>query len=256
MDNLFSTVNILGTKSELAHQLITFICYVLSVKILTWQVHIFIPKTINDYGFEYFGFSKPYYPSLSLKLLQSLVACILLYWYASIYKLDPLTLPFLALVISSSIGILTLDVKFRLIPDRFQFLGLIGAVGIAANKLLPFSKTLPSDLYETLLALGLPAALYLSSFLYEKVRNRVGMGFGDIKLLLWLAILFGMQLYPIFIVTVALALLSKLPRILITLINRNSSLKQTVQDPFAFAPHIISACLIWSIVRPVIFYSA
>ncbi len=89
----------------------------------------------------------------------------------------------------------------RILPDEFTLGGsvvglilafVVGVPGIAGEFLLSNRGWRIESLFNSILG-GLLAALpiWLLGFLYEKVRKREGLGFGDVKLLLLLGVFLG-----------------------------------------------------------------
>ncbi len=92
------------------------------------------------------------------------------------------------------IGLMFSDLEQRILPDEFTYGG--AAIGIVLALVTPMEPGLayvfigpPGDgrwpsLAESLLgAFGATGILWLVGFLYEKVRRRSGLGFGDVKMI-------------------------------------------------------------------------
>lgn len=89
-----------------------------------------------------------------------------------------------------------IDLDHMILPDKFTLPGIvIGLLGAALN---PEREFLPA-FYGVLLGGGF---LWAIAYLYAVIRNREGMGGGDIKLLAWIGAVLGWQSVP-FVILVA-----------------------------------------------------
>ena len=99
------------------------------------------------------------------------------------------------------------DLEERILPDEFTLGGtLVGLVfaafvpvpGVMASVLLSLIGVNPPDsvrsVLEAALGAGVPALLlWGGAWLYEKVRHREGLGFGDVKLIAMVGAFLGLQ---------------------------------------------------------------
>ena len=85
-------------------------------------------------------------------------------------------------------GTATLDLRFKVIPNRFQMAGLLGAIMWVSPELATSPVPILIDRGTAVL---LPIFLRLSTFVYELVRRRPGLGYGDIKMFGWISVAFG-----------------------------------------------------------------
>src|SRR5262245_37125269 len=89
-----------------------------------------VPSVVSLYGCKYFGWPGPARPRPLFRLLA--VTATLLIGRTFALGLAPMQAPFLALILVALAGVIAADARFQVIPDRFQWLGLIGAVGFVA----------------------------------------------------------------------------------------------------------------------------
>jgi prepilin signal peptidase PulO-like enzyme (type II secretory pathway) len=223
----------------------------LAFLILAVGVSRFIPRLINRYGFEYFGYTRPYEASFFGSWLVVAVLSTLL--KVAGLPLDAWSLPPLALMLMSLYGVWALDSRFQVIPDRLQVAGAIGAAGLLATTYAMTGRTWPAvapALTAHLAAgLALPLVLLASNWLYEKLRHREAMGLGDIKLLAWLGLALGPSVYVVF--GYALALASAVS--VVMLVGR----QRRLGSAFAFGPYIAAGYVVtcitpyWDRIAPV-----
>jgi leader peptidase (prepilin peptidase)/N-methyltransferase len=105
------------------------------------------------------------------------------------------------------IGLIFSDLETRLLPDEFtlggMYLGFVfslvvllpdtvaGLVAAIAG-IAPPSRVL--SLGESLLGAGLPSgALWLMGWLFEKIRQKEGLGFGDVKMIAMMGAFLGLR---------------------------------------------------------------
>jgi leader peptidase (prepilin peptidase) / N-methyltransferase len=105
------------------------------------------------------------------------------------------------------VGLLFADLEERILPDEFTLGGTV--LGLALSLVVPVQDItahaifwlLSIDANKRMLSFGeslfgalLPSFfLWLGGYLYEKVRKREGMGFGDIKMMLMIGAFLGMK---------------------------------------------------------------
>jgi leader peptidase (prepilin peptidase)/N-methyltransferase len=108
---------------------------------------------------------------------------------------------------ASCVALLFTDLEALILPDEFTLGGL--AVGFALSLLVPVSDGIAeallwiwglevgpraSSLAEAVLGATLPSSLlWTAGWVYEKVRHREGLGFGDVKFLAMIGAFFGLQ---------------------------------------------------------------
>jgi leader peptidase (prepilin peptidase)/N-methyltransferase len=125
-----------------------------------------------------------------------------------------------------------IDLDHMILPDKFTLSGIvIGLVGAAFNPEREFLDAL----FGVLAGGGF---LWAVAYLYYAVRNREGMGGGDIKLLAWIGALLGWKAIPIVI------LLSSLGGsfVGITLALRT---KDGMKRAIPFGPYLVGAAIIY-----------
>lgn len=87
-----------------------------------------------------------------------------------------------------------IDIKYYIIPDVITYPGMIIAtlIAIANHYLHIFGEPVVSDIYLAFwgLILGGGFLLFISE-VYFRLRNKIGLGFGDVKLMAFMGILFG-----------------------------------------------------------------
>jgi len=118
-----------------------------------------------------------------------------------------LSLPALKYAIFSAILITLIasDLEERILPDEFTLGGTLLGLVLAAfvpldaefiSLLIPFSlgprgHSLAESAFGALIASG---AIWLVGFLYEKIRHREGLGFGDVKMIAMIGAFLGLRL--------------------------------------------------------------
>ena len=105
------------------------------------------------------------------------------------------------------IGLIFSDLETRLLPDEFtlggMYLGFVFSLAVllpdtiagfvaAIAGIVPPPRVL--SLGESLLGAGLPAgALWLMGWLFEKIRHKEGLGFGDVKMIAMMGAFLGLR---------------------------------------------------------------
>lgn len=153
------------------------------------------------------------------------VLCSLLFFSGDAYRRSLLIglAPVLA-------GMCWVDFKLQLIPDRFQILGALVAL---SSRFLDFCITQKLLLFEVLAALLLVLLIQAMAVLYRYIRGLDGLGFADIKLLAWMCLCVGLDIWKVVIIACFLALVINLVRRFIHRLGW--------QDEFAFGPFLVIA---------------
>jgi leader peptidase (prepilin peptidase)/N-methyltransferase len=204
----------------------------LAAAILTVGLGRWVPRTLDVYGARWFD--RPLTGKrLTLATWISFAAAgPLLLWLG--LKLPPFVLPGLAAVLVALVGVVRLDLAYRVIPDRFHVAGALGAIVLFFARHPQFDSAAIVDL-----SLGLSAVTGLAAFtlLWSKIRKRDGLGMGDLKLLAWFAIAFGIDGVVVsLLVGLALATLALIP-LLITRVRR-------FDQAFAFGPYLAAGAVV------------
>jgi len=190
-----------------------------------------IPQLLDLYGQRYFGFKVPMsrsvWDSFIVPFSFGLLLCL-----AAVF-LPTNALFFLVLIFTSLYGVIRLDAKFHVIPDRLHLIGLLGSVGflLATNSLAQNTDPIfwtSRILYATLI----PTILILMNFFYNKFKGEQPLGLGDIKLLAWLSLLLGNAILVCFTLGLVICCLWTLPRLLWGRLGLDSR--------FAFGPFIVA----------------
>ena len=165
-----------------------------------------IPEALHFYGSRHFP---DIGPTADAPLWSSGIGTMLAGLAFYLANADPTLFPWWCLILLSLYGACRVDARFQIIPDRFHLFGAIGVAGwmIVASQ----GAYLPHLLGTAIISLALPASLWLLNALYRRWRGHDGLGFGDIKLLVWLAPLLGQDIYLGLFLACALALLANLP---------------------------------------------
>lgn len=125
-----------------------------------------------------------------------------------------------------------IDLDHMILPDKFTLPGIaIGLIGAALN---PEREFLPA-VYGVILGGGF---LWSIAYIYFALRNREGMGGGDIKLLAWIGAVLGWHSIPIVI------LLSSIIGSLVGLIIAART-KDGMSLAIPFGPYLAGAALVY-----------
>lgn len=89
--------------------------------------------------------------------------------------------------VSSLIAVTFIDIDFRIIPDEISLGGTFFV--LIATLLIPQKEIVPAIIG----AASGSFALFALGFIYEKVKNREGMGLGDVKLLMLIGAVLGVK---------------------------------------------------------------
>jgi len=214
--------------------------------ILKWGTEAWIPRVVEHYRVTHFAaeYPTPYERGFLTRWLWILVQALII--YVAGYGHVPEVLPFLALVAVALQGVIVSDLRYHVIPDRFQLLGGLGAAGFAALAWLPATATFSTLsigefpvkflLFNALKGVGVAVALYIAGLLYSRLRHREAMGFGDIKLIAWLGIALGSDTLNVLFYSLVAAAVLMFPLWLIR--------RRRFEHAFAFGPYIVLGCLI------------
>ena len=127
-------------------------------------------------------------------------------------------------------GSLRLDLRFHVIPDRFQIAGALGGAGWLLSQV---ARPSPAHIaIECLLGLAFPLGLWACGSIYERVRGIAGMGMGDLKVLAWTGVILGRDNWLVIALAVGAAAV-------ILVIHRLTRGPYRATEPFAFAPYLI-----------------
>jgi leader peptidase (prepilin peptidase)/N-methyltransferase len=127
-------------------------------------------------------------------------------WFASRYGLTPETAKY-CIFAALLIGLIFSDLETLILPDEFNLGGLLIGLGFAPFVPVPDSTfALVSDiagyplgpraasLAEAAFGAALPAGtLWLLGWIFEKVRHKEGLGFGDVKMIAMVGAFLGLQ---------------------------------------------------------------
>jgi len=192
-----------------------------------------VPKTLASYQRSYFAEVEVQPHSIRQQVV--IIAGLFVFWLLLSFQ-RPFPAPlFTALCIVAGYGVWRLDRAFCVIPDRFQVLGLVGAVGLSFfGSDMSF---LPADaVTEVLLGLTAPLLLFVLTLGFERLMRRDGLGRGDLKLLVWLAVALGSGVW----IVIGLASL-------LAAAGRWGSLARPQwREAFAFGPYLLAAAAVVS----------
>ena len=198
----------------------------------------------NEY-LEHFQQPKKNWKDIWLSTVVGVVSFLVLGWLTRL-RLPASTVPCVAMAAASLVGTWRVDRRLLLIPERYQLLGLVSGLLYTAALLVTGEHWISvfSEVGFGWLLVGL---LWLLSHLYFRIRGTIGFGFGDVKLLAWLAFFNGKRMADVVLVAMALGISA------LALSATNRSLKARKlelprgQDAFAFGPCIVLAVLIESL---------
>lgn len=171
-------------------------CVVISMLALVIYFFWYVPRVCALYGKMYFDASSEQRPkNIAAPVSGAIASLILMIWFLAVpARFSNFTMCGIIGMGAALYGALILDRAWRVIPDRFQLLGLLSAslsqVGPGGG-----SALVP----RLLLAGGLVMALLLLGTIYKLVCTRAVMGNGDIKLLGWIAVAFGIRVLHIIV---------------------------------------------------------
>jgi leader peptidase (prepilin peptidase)/N-methyltransferase len=147
-----------------------------------------------------------------------------------VMQYQPLYLPLIAALVFSwfLIALVFIDIDHQLLPDRLTLpLVILGLITNYFGIFTSFQNAVIGAIVAYLL-------LWLVSFLFEKLRNKEGLGGGDVKLLAALGAWLGWQQLPlILLISSVLCLIVMLVLMLLK--------KHKADQPFAFGPFLAIA---------------
>lgn len=157
------------------------------------------------------------------------------------------TVPF-AMAAAVLRGVFRVDRLTLLIPDRLQLLGALAGVLFVLMQASAGERWQDLAL-ETGFALVMVVILWLLSALYFRVRQTVGFGAGDLKLLAWLALFVGKRMPTLVLLAVAFGVAWMAFQTLKKSVQTRKLALPGGRDVFAFGPAIVIACLVESLVN-------
>jgi prepilin signal peptidase PulO-like enzyme (type II secretory pathway) len=216
------------TGSGLTHrQMLPLAAALLTVGLGRW-----VPRTLDVYGARWFD-----RPLTGRRLTAATWLSFVLAAPALLYfglQLPPFALPGLAAVLVALVGVVRLDLAYRVIPDRFHLAGGLGALALFYVRHPTFDATAVVDLC---LGLGAVTALTAFTLLWAKLRKRDALGMGDLKLLAWLAVAFGLDgVVLTLVVGLALAAVAILPLLALKV--------RRLDQAFAFGPYLAAGAVV------------
>lgn len=191
------------------------------------------PKMLNDYLLELNPISgrEPRDKTLKIWFVLTFILGIVVFFQ---FKSQTTAIVFM-LLLPFLFSLSYIDFKTCYLPDRLQVVCTVFAIAAFFIELL--KAPVQSQLWlSRALAISVPLCVWLVGTAYEKLRKIEGLGFGDIKLLGWMAIYIDTDIISVLMVGVALALAVNIPRVALRKIDS--------QTPFAFGPYLIAGFLI------------
>lgn len=178
--------------------------------------------------------------------LVSIAGLLLLCWIARLRMPFPCFLTF-AIAAASLRGVFTIDRLLLIIPDRLQLIG--AAAGLAFLFLFIGSgEDGKMVLLETGFALAMVLLLWLLSYVYLRIRNSIGFGMGDLKLLAWISLFVGKQMPDVILTCIGIGIAQLF---IISAWKTIKLRKLTIpkgKEAFAFGPSIVLGVLVESLI--------
>jgi prepilin signal peptidase PulO-like enzyme (type II secretory pathway) len=204
--------------------------------VLWWGVFRFVPDALNNYGFDFFNWKRyrRQNPLLGIGLIaigNGFLASINTSTTHAAWAPAGL-----ALALVSMWGIFRLDRAFLIIPNRFHITGTLGAGVFFGENVATTPESWSLPVVAAGLGLVLPLLLLGLNTIYVKARKVRGLGFGDIKLLIWLPLLIGDRIWIAFAISCMLAALAQGLRWVVTQ-------KVDLTRPFAFGPYLVLSAI-------------
>jgi Flp pilus assembly protein protease CpaA len=202
-----------------------------SVALVSWGTSVWVPRTVNHYGLTHFEWRTAWIPGFisrwtAIGLQGTFIALVAAGQPASV-------LPFAALMAVALNGVVQADMRMQVIPDRFQVVGALGALGFVAlsrgaHDWAALSLRSGGGVVVALVLCGLNLA-------YQRWRKREALGWGDVKLIAWLGVAFGVDVLCALLYGMFLAQLVIIPSVLFRL--------RRFASTFAFGPYIVFGVL-------------
>jgi len=206
-----------------------------------------IPAVEQTYA-QKLNVPRPEAPSRSRRLLDLLCASFAALGLVAVGAQGGslILLTAMALVWIALHGACVVDVRWQIIPDRFHVLGLFGLAGLLWERLsllrasVGDSGALPELASFVIPGLAPAAFLWVLTVAYERVRQRPGLGRGDLKLLAWLGPAVGPESVTVILVASLAAGFFLLARASVSSGGRSVQRGETSDEPvtFPFAPWI------------------
>lgn len=152
---------------------------------------------------------------------------------------NPTDVYLFSMLLAPSLALALVDLKTRYLPDRLQLICLILSFALCAFEATERGVT--AVLTGRLFALTLPALLWTLAWLYERFRKREGLGFGDVKLLGWMALLLDSEVFTALFFALGISLALQVPMMVMRKADR-----YTV---FPFGPALIAGFIVSYIIR-------
>jgi Flp pilus assembly protein protease CpaA len=234
-----------------------------ALMILGWGVLFWVPSVRSHYGCAFFGEAMTSRTHLLLKsnfgparfgtskmlsVCMLMLLALVLVGATRVSMQSVLVSSASALFLVSLWGVVCLDLKWRVIPDRFHATGLVAALTLLATS----GQTAQELVVHVAAGLSLPIILSGVTWGWERWRGEGAMGWGDVKLLVWLGIWAGPRALDGFLFACFLALLFVVLRNLwstcITFARSlgpvpqpqgDGDLKAVLREPFAFGPALV-----------------
>lgn len=209
--------------------------------ILYASISYYVFKIENDYRRE---FELPIRTLRQIKWSVILGAVGMTIYHCMSNTRIPITaMPFLWVAGASLVGVWRVDCVLLLIPDRYQLIGLVSGI-FYVLAMIQSGEEATGLLMEVGFALFLVGLLWLLSIGYEKLRGTVGFGFGDTKLLGWLALFVGKRMPNLIVIAVLVGILTVVAHVIKQGIKEKKWALPRGQDAFAFGPAIVVASFI------------
>ncbi|MCX6124821.1 MAG: prepilin peptidase, partial [Proteobacteria bacterium] len=172
----------------------------------------------------------------------TMIVMIMIHAWQSQSRLTALALPSIGLAGASLRGIWRIDRQCLLIPDRLQALGC--AAGLYYfGAFIATGEPWRDQSLELAIAFALVGLMWALSASYLRVRGAVGFGFGDIKLLGWLAFFVGKRMIDLILYSIVIGLVYLLVSTAVKSIKAKRIMLPGSQDAFAFGPAIVLAVI-------------
>lgn len=203
-----------------------------------YVVFYLTPKILNDYLLELnpIAGSEPRSKTLKIWFLLTLALGVVVFFH---FKTQANAIVFM-LMLPFLFSLSYIDFKTCYLPDRLQAVCAIFAIAAFSIELLS-SPDQSQALLSRVFAVSVPICVWAVGSAYEKFRKIEGLGFGDIKLLGWMAVYIDTDILSVLMVGVALALAVNIPRVALRKIDN--------QTPFAFGPYLIAGFLVLSYLK-------